>query len=145
MKPLDSGAAPVHVPDAADAFAGAHAVGWATVELDRAARELGPLLRPGTVFRTARDSVVLGARCRVGEARGPGAPVIVLLEPSTEGRLAGALARYGEGWTAAWFRAPSDAMLPGGDEGPLGVEWLDRRVSASGPHRLLLGPATIGG
>ena len=32
-------------------------------------------------------------------------PAIVLLEPSTEGRLAATLARHGEGWCATWLAA----------------------------------------
>ena len=127
----------------ADALAGAHAVGWATVELERAVRELGPLLRPGSQFHDAPSSRVLGARCMVGAARGPGAPVVVLLEPDTEGRLAGALARFGEGWVATWFHAPDGARDAAATAGPLGREWLDRDVAGTGPYRLLLQAATI--
>ena len=129
--------------DPADALAGAHAVGWATVELERAVHELGPLLRPGSQFHHAPSSQVLGARCMVGDARGPGAPVVVLLEPDTEGRLAGALARFGEGWVATWFHAPAGERDPAGSAGPLGREWLDREAPAVGPYRLLLQAATI--
>lgn len=148
---------PVREP--ADALAGAHAVGWATVELDRAAVELAPLLRAGSTFRQAPSSAILGARCLVGDARGPGAPLIVLLEPSTEGRLTGALARYGEGWVATWFHAAHHEIDGPGSIGPLGREWLDRGSSAAsrsdaaggaaggmpapGPYRLLLQPVTI--
>ena len=39
------------------------AVGWATVELDRAAEELAHLLAPGAGFAAAASSVLLGARC----------------------------------------------------------------------------------
>ena len=74
-------------------------IGWATVELDRAARELqgaGP-------FGTALRDVVLGASARrspIGKER---RPTIALLEPDTEGLLAAALARFGEGVLAIYL------------------------------------------
>ena len=126
------------------------AVGWATVELDRAVRELGHLLQSGTSFRDAPPSEHLGARCRLGLA-GPGTPqraaMIVLLEPSTEGRLAATLARHGEGWCATWEAAdsqvvterPSAVVRPG----PLGPERLISSGPASGPHGLQVEADTI--
>ena len=77
------------------------AVGWATVELDRAAEELhawGP-------YAPARPDRLLGATARVsnpGPSRGPGSGLVVLLEPSTEGRISALLARRGEGWAALY-------------------------------------------
>ncbi len=77
--------------------------GWATVELERAARELGDRLRPGAAFVEAADSELLAARCLVGElVDGPDGRWLVLLEPSTEGRISATLARHGEGWVASW-------------------------------------------
>ncbi len=74
-------------------------VGWATVELDRAAAELDPWLEPTRDGLDGPDGQDphLGARTRV--RRSPGLPgeVLVLAEPVTEGRLAAALARDGEG------------------------------------------------
>ena len=64
---------------------------------------------PGPRSRPAPDCVHLGARCRVGRlADRPrdGATLVVLLEPSTEGRLAATLARHGEGWCATWLDVP---------------------------------------
>lgn len=140
------------------------AVGWATVDLDRAATELAPLLDPGTAFEDAADSVLLGARCRVGRAsrmeRPDGATMVILLEPRTEGRLAATLARHGEGWCATWEiadavigDAPGAYRDPGRDPGalatsarragPLGEERLLSDGPASGPHRLLVSAATI--
>ncbi len=85
------------------ALAGARliGVGWATVERDRAERELGAAL--GVELRTAeaaRDDE-LGASQRVAVAPDLGVR-LVLLEPDTEGVLAGLLARHAEGVVAAY-------------------------------------------
>ena len=70
------------------------AVGWATVDLERTLDDLGLEARPLV------DEPLLGARaCRIdldGTA-------IVILEPTTEGRLAAALARRGEGICALYL------------------------------------------
>jgi hypothetical protein len=74
---------------------------------------------------------------------------IVLLEPSTEGRLAASLARYGEGPMAVWLEVArlrdAEAMLRRGavaisapDHGPLGLERLLLDGPIHGPHRLLV-------
>lgn len=80
------------------------AIGWGTVELDRAERELGVLASVGA----GRDSG-LGATARVGPTI-DGIP-LVLLEPDTEGRLAAILARHGEGVAAAYVRTPAGGQL----------------------------------
>jgi hypothetical protein len=120
------------------------AVGWATVELDRAARELGSAF--GLDFVDAVGSIHLGCACRRSVAMVEGVHV-VLLEPTTEGRLAVTLARHGEGLAAAWFRAPWEPMAQrrssAARPGPVGAE---RRVlggPVSGPHHLLVVGATI--
>lgn len=80
-------------------------VGWATVELERAERELGQAL--GAELRTTaapRDET-LGAAQRVATTTDLGFR-LVLLEPDTEGPLAGLLARRGEGVVAAYFELP---------------------------------------
>ena len=123
------------------------AVGWATVELDRAAAELGAILLPGTTFTDARASVHLGAACRIGRVR-PGAAqaeVVVLLEPYTEGRLAATLARHDEGWRATWLAAEGSLDLPLSVEraGPLGEERLILDGPLTGPHRLVVTAATL--
>jgi hypothetical protein len=122
----------------------ATAVGWATVELDRAAVELRPLLEPGSSFAPATDCTVLGARCRVGRARDGAvdAPIIVLLEPSTEGRLTAVLARRGEGWCARWAIG-TDVAGSRWSSGPLGSERLATDRAADGSFQLLVRPATI--
>ena len=118
---------------------GVLAVGWATVELDRAATALAHLLVPGSTFDGVPSSVILGARCRMGPAIDRAGLRIVLLEPETEGRLAATLARYNEGWAATWAAEPATAIpgLGAARPGPLGDE---RLLSGSfiGPHRLLV-------
>ena len=104
---------------------GTVAIGWASVELERAERELAGLVDAGQQFRVAPDSMALGARCLVGSV-GPAADAlrIVLLEPATEGRLAAHLARYGEGWAARWVAAAEGASTVSLRAGPLGRERL---------------------
>lgn len=127
------------------------AVGWTTVELDRAAEELADLLVPGATFAQATSCEHLGASCRVGQVR-PGvvpAEIVVLLEPSTEGRLAATLARHDEGWQVTWEAADEatartvDLVLSVERPGPLGPERLLLGGPATGPHRLVVTAATI--
>jgi hypothetical protein len=96
------------------------AVGWATVELDRAAAALRPidaaagdptLGEPSSA--NARDEL-LGAGARL-VGRPFDRPGLVLLEPSTEGRLAASLAHRGEG-PAALYLAPVEVTLRAGVE-----------------------------
>ena len=126
-----------------------HAVGWATVDLDRATAELaGELgLAPGA-FADAPESATLGARSRVASAVLPDGLTIVILEPSIEGRLATTLARLDEGPVVAWY-----AVEPGGADGsrrparpgPFGPERLVAGDPVHGPHRFLIevAPGTI--
>ena len=93
--------------------AGIMAIGWATVELDRAERELAGALAPelGEPVRWApatRD-VELGAAARRGPAV-HGVPLF-LLEADTEGRLAAQVARHGEGVLAVYVRTPAGIDL----------------------------------
>jgi hypothetical protein len=108
------------------------AVGWATVELDRAAAVLGEEL--GTTFTPAARDGLLSATVRRSIGNDP---QILLLEPDTEGRLAGALAKHGEGPIALYLRVRDLEALPGtlsirAGNGPLG------------PARLVLGGAPWG-
>jgi hypothetical protein len=122
------------------------AVGWATVESERAEAELseslGPTLGP---FRDAPGDAHLGARCRTAEA-GP-LPTLVIIEPATEGRLAEALARAGEGPLVAWFAVSAlpTTGLSAAAEGPFGLERLVLGSPRDGRHVLLAegGPGTI--
>lgn len=128
------------------------ALGWATVELDRAVVELCRALGiPVDRFGAGPDSVHLGARCLVAHAALPGDRSLVVLEPSTEGRLAATLARLDEGPVALWLairdRATIAAGAPGAGvatsperTGPLGFERLVLGGPFHGPHRLLLRP-----
>lgn len=127
------------------------AVGWATVELDRAAGELAPLLVPGTAFAEAAPSEHLGAWCRIGRVRegAAAADLVILLEPFTEGRMAATLARHDEGWHVTW-EAPGDAAGPSADlvrsvqrPGPLGPERLVPGGRTTGPHRLVVAAVTL--
>ncbi len=132
----------------ADLAHGVVAVGWATVELDRAATELAGLLDAEVAFVEAARSVVLGANCRLGRASvDHGKIVIVLLEPASEGRLAAFLARHGEGWAATWSVAAvrAHAADDRGAErpGPLGLERLMPGCPTAGPFRLRRSTATI--
>lgn len=126
----------IALPEWAD---GVLVVGWATVELDRAERELSHLLTAGAEFGAAASSVILGARCRSGPAAQAGL-WIALLEPDTEGRLAGTLARSGEGWAVTWVLAGASgtAALSAARPGPFGDERLVLGGPLSGPHRLVV-------
>ena len=132
------------------------ALGWATVDLERAAARW-----PGVRWRTApRDSLV-GARALVGRTGTPVEPAsaervagdgttLVLLEPDAEGRLAAALARHGEGPAALYVLVPRDAIraieprvarlgvrfIAG--SGPFGSAWATAGLDASGPTVIVL-------
>jgi hypothetical protein len=119
--------------------------GWATVDLDRAESNV-----PGSRSREAADDELLGAHCRwLDLADGHAA---LLLEPSTEGRLAASLARFGEGPIALYLCAEAGAperaiaagfVLSAEAGGPLGPQRLVLGGSRWGPHVLLVDPATI--
>jgi hypothetical protein len=87
-------------------------VGWATVDLDRTLAGLPDPEAAGPLT----DEPSLGARARVVQA---GSVALVVLEPSTEGRLAAALARRGEGIACLYVTGP--APLAGGRSTALGV------------------------
>ncbi len=153
----------LRMTDGSELARSAIAIGWATVDLDRASEQLRERLARGAVFEPAHSCRHLGARCRVGRVadRFDGPAFLVILEPSTEGRLAAALARHGEGWCATWYEEPTTGVGattesgPGEPltgrmrqgvvrEGPLGPETLIPGDPAGGPYRLLVMPVTIG-
>jgi hypothetical protein len=73
------------------------AVGWATVDLERTLEDLG-----GDGAVPVVEEPLLGARaCRLDV----GGTAVLILEPTTEGRLAAALARRGEGICALYVTA----------------------------------------
>jgi hypothetical protein len=107
-------------------------VGFATVEAERAAIEIGTLvgLAPAS-FAPATGDGWLGARTWVAA----GDVAVLLLEPSTEGRVAAALARSGEGAVAAYVGMPGPAKgltRPG----PLGPAALTYESRPWGPYLL---------
>jgi hypothetical protein len=117
------------------------AVGWATVDLERAMAELAERLAGHPTFIAAADDVLMGARCRVAH---PAAPLAwVVLEPTTEGRLAAFLARHGEGLAVGWLSlaAPNPALtlLPSTPTA-LGAGRLVHGGDRFGPHLVILEP-----
>lgn len=122
-------------------------VGWATVELDRAATGLGSA-GPWDVG-SAEPDTLLGATARIGRADG-GGPLAVLLEPFTEGRLAAFLARHGEapvalylaprqgGLAAAVRRLAEVGIRTRAGHGPLGPAALVLGRAADEPQLVLV-------
>ena len=119
-------------------------IGWATVELGRAARELSAA---ATVETAPRDSVLGGAARRSPIAE-RARPALILLEPDTEGLLAASLARFGEGVRAVYLgpldRADVDdtPRLGPSRPGPLGPARLVIGRPRWGPHALVLAGVT---
>jgi hypothetical protein len=110
------------------------AVGWATVDLERAAKEWGD-----DAVEALPEDPQLGARVvRLRGAR------VVLLEPATEGRLAASLARFGEGALAVYLRPPPGAeagptpRLGSVAVGPFGRQAFVRGLSRFGPHVIVV-------
>ncbi len=104
------------------------AVGWATVDGERAIAGL-----TGTEFRVADPDALLGARTWRADI---GATALLVLEPVTEGRLAAALARRGEGIVALYLATPGP---PGGLTGQTGLGVPGRLL----PHDRPWGPFVI--
>ena len=125
---LGPGAGPIHVA----------AIGWATVELDRAAASLGAEL--GTTFEPAARDALLGASVRRSARE---KPRILLLEPDTEARLSGALAKHGEGPIALYVSVPrlealSTTLSIRAGHGPLGPARLVLAGQPWGPFLILV-------
>jgi hypothetical protein len=119
-------------------------IGWATVELERAAGELAEAFRraglPDPRWSPGARDELLGASTWVSrEWRDPG-PItrsdtpkaVVLLEPDTEGRLAATLARFGEGVGVTYLAPRPDG--PASDPARLGR----RAAGPLGHGRLVL-------
>jgi hypothetical protein len=113
-------------------------IGWATVEGERARRELDSLLEheaapdagqtDGRAWEEQPRDAVLGAR--VWLRRTPAAddePWLVVLEPDTEGRLAATLARWDEGLAVVYLGT-----------GPYRAGRLRRAGRPWGPHVVAL-------
>ncbi|MBF6604029.1 MAG: hypothetical protein IVW53_00390 [Chloroflexi bacterium] len=124
------------------------AIGWATVDADRAAGGAALEPRPRDPHLGAIALLLVGPSA-------PEALPVALLEPDTEGRIAATLARHGEGPAALYVRADVDltAQLEsirriGGRattvaDGPFGPSALVLDDRPSGPHLILVGRATI--
>lgn len=112
-------------------------VGWATVELPRAERELAEVLGTDLQngFAPSADDGIMGAYCRRG--RLTGGLDLVLLEPNTEGRLAGALARWGEAVVVAYVTALPGRPAAGRANRGGGMEGSTPAPGPLGPARLL--------
>lgn len=122
--------------------------GRATVELDRAEADLRAATGrdDGARVEPVSPDVTLGATCRF--VRLPADRDVVLLEPVTEGRLAAALARHGEG-TVALYLVTDDAavarareagfVLSATNDGPFGAQRLILTGPRDGPFLLLAG------
>lgn len=128
-------------------------VAWATVELERAARELGEwLIDEPTDPDGAASDPHLGARVQARRTDTLPGDAMLLAEPSTEGRLAASLARDGEGpcalylWPAAGLDAWTDAArargvtVGGRRAGPFGPAVLVPVPGAgvAGPHLIVV-------
>jgi hypothetical protein len=147
IEELDAGTAPLGARPSRIALLG---VGWATVELDRASAEVGRRFGLRATGHDAVDDGWLGARARVLEPTGsepagsgspgtarrlPPEPLMVLLEPATEGRIAASLARLGEGPVALYLSLPGPAGAAT-RPGPLGAADLLHARSPWGPFVL---------
>jgi hypothetical protein len=127
-------------------------IGWATVDLERAAADLelagADIASPGAMFEPGVGDDLLAAASLVG--RPVGQPVVILLEPISEDRLAAGLARRGEG-PLALYVAPVhgslgtslDRLAAAGirtrtGQGPVGEAALVLGRPAAGPQLILV-------
>jgi hypothetical protein len=115
---------------------------WATVDTDRAVGELTRSVPEAAPFEPAVPDALLGGRSLLGRATA-GRVRLVILEPSTEWRLAAALARHDEGPVALWVggsgRAlPPDSRLSDPADGPFGRERLVLGAPIGGPYLLVV-------
>ncbi|HEY3336577.1 MAG TPA: hypothetical protein VGK16_15195 [Candidatus Limnocylindrales bacterium] len=123
-------------------------IGWSTVELDRAEDELGMWLGDPTAGPAgpAPDTTDphLGAFARVRSAGSLPGEAFVLLQPSTEGRLAASLARDGEGPCALYVRPAGGLTEWSAAARQRGVRLGARRAGPLGTQALLLGGPVAG-
>jgi hypothetical protein len=117
-------------------------VGIASVDAERYARERG-----WAISALPQDSLLGAFVWRVVEF-----PAFVLLEPNTEGRLAGTLARHAEGPAALYVRPVARTLdearrqlragaIPATDlaDGPFGREFIVVDGPVAGPHLIAWG------
>ena len=128
------------------------ALGWATVDTERAGRDFAVALDLPGVPEPLRPEPLLGAfASRVRDPRLPGGHVI-LLEPSTEARAVASLVRDGEGpctlylvpddSLAGWLGRARSAGIAASrpDDGPLGRAALILGGPVAGPHLVIVEP-----
>jgi hypothetical protein len=128
-------------------------IGWATVELERAAGDLAAAFAragmPEPRWTPAPRDELLGAMAWVSREWWPAEglevpPAVVLLEPDTEGRLAATLARFGEGVGVAYLaRAAAQSNVVStrlglAAGGPLGAARLVLARPTWGPNLVVL-------
>jgi hypothetical protein len=111
------------------------AIGWATVEAERAERELGAVLDERGRWEPAPRDGLLGATVRLWRGADDKPPLLLVLEADREGHLAAALARHGEGVAATYLEAGAETafmsgMLSQPASGPLGPA---RRLAGGSP------------
>lgn len=123
--------------------------GYATVDLERAADDA--LVRdPSIRIDPPTAEPLLGAR--VALVRAGDGTLVALLEPTTEGRLAASLARFGEGPVVLYLvgddgalaraRAVDGLTLTRAEDGPLGRSALLLGGSLWGPHLIVAATST---
>jgi len=121
-------------------------IGWATVELERAAEQFWDAFMnaglPDPQWEPATREGLLGAAAwfEPGDA---GRPAIVLLEPDTESRLAATLARFGEGVAAVYLQPAGDQGVESSrvgrpSPGPLGTSRIVLAGPTWGPHAIVV-------
>jgi hypothetical protein len=121
-------------------------LGWATVDTERSATEFVRALDlPGTATSVDRDRLVGAYAHQLVDERFPGGRLLIL-EPSTEGRLAATLARDGEGPAVLYLGAfdgldawiaharTMGVVISRAEDGPLGRSVLILGGAPSGPH-----------
>ncbi len=116
------------------------ALGWATVDAGRAGVELGLWDVAGSQTVDPPSEPALGAR---GSLVPLGWTTLVLLEPATEGRLAAALARNGEGPVVLYVEGAGTADAVTLPPAPTPLGRMGRLVKPrlpSGPFVVLLDP-----
>ena len=145
LEPIEGGGpTPAPTPGAPLALAG---VVWSTVELDRAEDELEPWLSAADPALGDGDAPAdrhLGARARRRRSAALPGRVLLLEEPSTEGRLAASLARDGEGPCALLLSATAGLAAWTADARRRGVAVSARRRGPLGPAVLVPGRVVAG-
>jgi hypothetical protein len=123
------------------------AVGWATVDLDRTIEALAAELGvPPEAFVATDDSQAIGGTGRAAPSVLAGGRSLAVVEPVTEGMLAGTLARWDEGPRIVWIETDDGGAAQGGPvlAGPFGPERLVAGQPADGLLRLVVpSPGTI--